>query len=149
MGIIKFDPFRGFEQITRKMSDFMSDFEKGVSFEYGAFLPKVDIAEDEKNLFIHVEIPGIAKEDIKLTISDDNVLVIKGEKKRNDKYEIKEDEKTFIRAERTFGAFTRSFMLPDNINKDSINAKYENGVLIVTLEKKEPEKPKEVQVEIN
>lgn len=78
---VKFDPMRGFENISRKMNSFMNEFEKGFSFEFGSFSPRIDIAEDEKNIFIHAEVPGIAKEDIKVTINDDNVLTIKGHKK--------------------------------------------------------------------
>ncbi len=145
---VKFDPMRGFENISRKMNSFMNEFEKGFSFEFGSFSPRIDIAEDEKNIFIHAEVPGIAKEDIKVTINDDNVLTIKGHKKRESKSDDT-NSKSFIRVERSFGEFQRSFMLPENVNKDSINAKFENGVLDIVLDKAEPEKPKEIEVTIN
>jgi HSP20 family protein len=148
MAIIRFDPFRGFESLSRRMSQLASDFEKGLTIDYGSFAPRVDISEDEKKLYFHVELPGIAKEDVKVSINNDNVLMIKGEKKREERFEDKAEDKCFLRVERVFGAFTRSFALPENINTDSISAKYENGVLNIELDKKEPEKPKEVLIEI-
>ena len=147
MPVVKFDPLRGFESIANRMNDFLNEFQKGgMRFEYGSFAPIVDISEDEKNIFIQAELPGLSKEDVKLSMNDDNILVIKGEKKREEKVENK--EKTFIKLERNFGSFTRSFMLPDNVKTDNINAKFENGILDITLEKVEPQKPKEINVEI-
>lgn len=150
MAIVRFDPFRGFESLARRMSSFMEDFDKGLGFnlEFGNFAPRVDIAEDEKNLYIHAELPGLKKEDVKVSINEDRVLTIKGEKKRDEKFEDKSEDKCFIRVERSFGSFVRSFMLPDNIKTENVNAKFENGVLELTLEKVEPEKPKEIPVEI-
>ncbi len=148
MTLVKFDPLRGFESLTRKMSNLVQDFDKGFSVEFGNFAPKIDIAEDDKHIFLHVEAPGIAKEDIKLTINDDNTLVIKGEKKRDIKSEENKESYSYIRLERRFGEFCRSFLLPDNVKKDSISAKFENGLLAIQLEKIEPEPPKEIKVNI-
>jgi len=148
MGIVRFDPFRSFEGITRRMQNVASELEKGFNIEYGAFAPRIDIYEDEKNLYLQAELAGVKKEDVKVSINDENVLIIKGEKKRELKSENKEDERCFLRVERAFGEFTRSFMLPENIDKDSISAKYDSGVLEITLAKKEPEKPKEVEIKI-
>jgi HSP20 family protein len=91
-----------------------------------------------------VELPGVKKEDVKLTINDENVLVIKGEKKKDES-----KDKVYVRSERSYGAFERSFRLSDNINKDSINAKYDNGILNISFQKKEPQKPKEVNINIS
>ncbi len=152
MSYIKFDPFRGFEQIARKMNQVINEVEKGVSVEYGSFSPRLDIAEDEKNLYLYVELPGIKKEDVKITINDDRVLFLKGEKKR-DYQEAKEGEvntesRTYIRAERAYGEFNRSFVLPENINAENVNANFNNGVLTITLNKIEPAKPKEIEIQI-
>jgi HSP20 family protein len=148
MAIMRFDPAKGFETISKKMNDFVNEFEKGFSFEYGGFAPRIDIVEDEKNLFVQAELAGLKKEDVKVKINDEGVLCISGEKKRDSKIDSSDGSTQIIRIERAYGAFNRSFMLPDNINKDSIKAKFENGILEISLEKKEPEKPKEVQVEI-
>lgn len=148
MGNLRIDPFRGFENLARRMNDFVGEFEKGVNVEYGGFSPRVDIVEDQQKLMVSVELPGVMKEDVKVTVNDENVLMIKGAKKRAEQANEGQEEMTYIRAERTFGEFLRSFMLPDNIDRDSIAAKYENGILEISLNKKEPEKPKEVEVKI-
>lgn len=147
MAIVRFDPFRRFGGMTRRFDDIFGDLEKGVNIEYGGFAPRVDISEDEKNVHLCVELPGIRKEDVKVTVNDENVLTIKGEKKREETVEDKEGDRSYVRVERSFGEFTRSFVLPDTVKSDSVAAKYENGVLNLTLEKVEPKKPKEVEIE--
>lgn len=153
MTMIKFDPFRGFDALTKKMNTLVNDLDKGFNFEMGNFSPRVDIIEDEKQLNFNFELAGVKKEDVKVTINDENVLIVKGQKYRENIDEsVNENEnspKYFIKVERNFGEFTRSFVLPDNVNKESISAKYENGILHLTFEKKEIEKPKVVEVEIN
>lgn len=146
MAIVRFDPFLGFETLARKMSEMLEDFERGLTVSTNEFSPRVDISEDEKNLFVTVEIPGVTKDDVKVTINDENVLVIKGEKKREFKTEDK--ERNFIRVERSYGSFQRSFILPDNVKKDNVSAKFDNGVLTITLEKVEPEPPKQIDIPI-
>lgn len=148
MSMIKFDPVRGFEAMSRKMNSLVNDFDKTWSFEFGGFSPRIDISENTGKIFIHAEIPGMAKEDIKITINDENVLVIKGEKKRELKPEEEADPRRLIRMERSFGEFVRSFLLPENVKKDNINAKFESGILYLELEKIEPEKPKEINIVI-
>lgn len=147
MAIVRFDPFRGFETLARRMSEMFEEFERGITVTPSDFSPRVDISEDEKKLYVTVELPGVNKEDVKVSITDDNILVIKGEKKREFKTEDK--ERNFIRVERSYGSFQRSFMLPDNVKKDNVSAKYENGVLTITLEKVEPEPPKQIEIPIS
>lgn len=147
MAIVRFDPFKSFETLAKRMTQMFEEFERGITVTPNDFSPRVDISEDEKNLFVTVEIPGVNKEDVKVSINDDNILVIKGEKKREVKTEDK--ERNFIRVERSYGSFQRSFMLPDNIKKDNISAKFENGVLTITLEKVEPEPPKQIEIPIS
>jgi HSP20 family protein len=148
MAMMRFDPRRSFENVAKRMNEFMNEFDKGISFEYGSFAPRVDICEDETKFYVQAELPGLKKEEVKVTVSDDNLLVIKGEKKREEKEEDTKEGKYYIRVERNYGAFTRSFLLPDNVKKDNIDARFENGVLHITLDKMEPEKPKEMNVEI-
>lgn len=145
MAHVKFDPFRGFENMAKKMNRLIDEADKGLSVEFGSFAPRIDIVEDDKAMYFSAELPGIAKEDVKVSIADDNVLYIKGEKKPREKAEC---EKCYLRVERNYGAFNRSFMLPDNINAESIKAKFDNGVLEISFEKVEPEKPKEINVDI-
>jgi HSP20 family protein len=145
MSIIKVEPFRGFEHMFRRVNALMDDIDKGgIRFEVGQFTPRVDIAETEKAVTMHAELPGMAKDDVKITVSSDNVLTIRGEKKREEKTE----EKNFMRVERTYGSFSRSFTLPDNLDTANIAAQFENGVLNVSIPKTEPAKPKETEISI-
>lgn len=144
MSVFRFDPSRGFESIARRMSNLAGEFEKGVSFEFGGFSPRIDISEDENKLYVNAELPGIEKEDVKLSVNEDNLLLISGNKKNDEDRE----KRSFIRVERNFGEFSRSLVLPENINRESIAAKFENGILYITLDKIEPEKPKEIKIEI-
>ncbi|MCO5251922.1 MAG: Hsp20/alpha crystallin family protein [Candidatus Kapabacteria bacterium] len=155
MTYLRLDPFKGFEKLTRRMANIADEFDKGFSIEYGPFAPRIDISEDENNLYFTAELPGVKKEDVKVTVSDDKIIYFKGSKKSpyaNEEVvdgEVQKPERTYIRAERAYGDFTRSFTLPDNINKDSISAKYDDGILTVTLAKIEPVKPKQIEVSID
>jgi len=111
----------------------------------GGFSPRVDITEDDKNLFVHAEIAGMGKSDVKVSVNEDRMLTLKGEKKKSER---KEDV-NFLRNERVFGEFERSFMLPDNVDVEKIQAKYDSGILELVIPKMEPPKPKEINVEIN
>jgi HSP20 family protein len=105
----------------------------------------VDIFEDEKNVYVQAELSGIKKEDVKVTVNDDNILSIIGEKK----YEKKSENETTLRTERAYGKFTRSFILPDNLDKNAITANFDNGVLNLSIPKIEPPAPKEIEIKVN
>lgn len=136
-------PFRGFENAARKMSQMMDELDKGVNFEIGSFKPRVDIAEDNLNIYVFAEMSGMSKEDVKISINQDNELVIKGEKKS-----VRSEGQTMHRTERNFGNFERIFILPDNLKTDAISAKFENGLLEIQIPKLEPPMPKEVEISI-
>jgi HSP20 family protein len=145
MSIIKVDPFRGLDTMMRRMNDVFEDINRGgIRFEIGEFTPRVDVAEDDKQVTFHAELPGIAKEDVKVTITDENVLTISGEKKREEKTE----DKNYMRVERSYGSFTRSFVLPADLATESVDAKFEHGVLHIAIPKKEPAKPKQQEITI-
>lgn len=146
MGVIKVDPFRGFDSMLRRVNDFYEDVNRGgIRFEVGDFQPRVDVSEDATSVTIHAELPGIQKEDVKITITDQNVITIRGEKKR----ETKSAERNFMRIERSYGAFTRSFTLPDNLKHDAVSAAFDSGVLTITIPKAEPTRPKEQEISIS
>jgi len=126
------------------MSEIAGEVEKGVNFEFGGFSPRMDICEDEKSVIFKFELPGVLKEDVKLSVNEDNVLMLKGSKKRPEG----EAEVCCIRSERSFGDFARQIQLPPNVNRDAITASYVNGVLQLTIEKIEPQKPKETEISI-
>ena len=105
-------------------------------------LPFANLAKHSDNTFsIEVDLPGVKKEDIEIKV-EDNYLTINATRKY--KNEIKEDN--YYLCESNFGIFSRSFMLSDNINKDKIEAKYENGRLYLTLEKTESKKAKSIAI---
>jgi len=112
------------------MRKFFDDISEGFTFEVGSYTPRVDIAEDDENVYVTAELPGVKKEDIKLSIQDD-VLTIKGEKKREDK----EVKKNYYRAERCYGSFSRSFTLPVEVDSEKVDARFEDGVLHIELPK--------------
>ena len=149
MSLVKFEPFRNLNALNKRMNSILSEFDTDAIFNArSGFNPRVDVHEDEKNITIEAEIAGVKKEDIKVSINDENVLVLKGTKSRESKKEDEKDGTTFLRLERSFGEFTRSFVLPDNVNTEKIDAEFKDGLLKVVLEKKEPVKPKELEVSI-
>lgn len=97
-----------------------------------SFVPQVDIAENEKSFEIHVAVPGMKKENFNLDIND-NRLTISGERK----FENEKKEKNFHSVETYFGSFKRSFQLPDGINEENIEARYQDGILYVVIPKDE------------
>jgi HSP20 family protein len=105
--------------------------------------PAVDISENKDKIYVDVEIPGMKKEDIKVSL-ENGVLSLKGEKKQE--REIKEEN--CHRVERQYGSFVRSFELPMPVQADNIKASYRNGVLHVELPKAEEVKPKEIPIEV-
>ena len=136
MTLIKFEPLRELENWNERISRFFNDFPTA-DFNY---YPHIDIYEDEKNIFVEAEIPGVKKEDMKITLQD-NILTITGEK-RKDKEE-KDSKRNFFRSERVYGSFTRSFTLPEDINPDSVDAKFDNGILNIKISKAEQKKVNE------
>jgi HSP20 family protein len=124
-------------ELDKLVADFLSpNFWENQQVEgNGVLSPRVDISEDAKSVFIHAELPGLKKEDVKVTVKD-GVLVIKGEKKQEEKTE----GKNYHRIERRYGTFSRSFTLGDHVDAENINANFENGVLSLTLPKVEVRK---------
>ncbi len=96
------------------------------------FVPKVDIIETEKAFELHVAAPGLSKEDFKIELNE-NVLTVSGERKLKDE----KKEKNFYSIETNYGSFSRSFTLPDNVDSSKIAAKYNNGILELTIPKDE------------
>jgi len=139
MTLIKFEPLRELENWNERINRFFSDFHIP-DFKY---YPHIDISEDEKNIYVEAEVPGVKKEDIKITLQD-NILTITGEKKK----EEKDSKRNFFRSERAYGSFTRSFTLPDDINPDSVDAKFENGILNIKISRTEKKKQNEKFIEI-
>jgi HSP20 family protein len=150
MTLVKFNPASELSNIDKKLKKFFEDFDSPFMGEWGLkpfnsniFTPRVDVTEDNDNLYVHAEVPGVDKNDIKVNLVGD-VLTISGEKK----IEQKDETKNYYRIERNFGAFSRSFTLPSEIITDKITADYKDGVLKITLPKTEEAKIVEKQIEI-
>lgn len=108
-----------------------------------AFAPPVDIYEDEHGLVLKVEVPGMTEKDLDVRI-ENQTLTVSGERK----FEKEEKKENFHRVERRYGSFSRSFTLPPTVDPEKVTADYVNGVLKVTLAKKEEAKPKQIQVTV-
>jgi HSP20 family protein len=149
--IIRRDPFFALTSLQDRVNQLFSQtfggFE-GPGLEQpltsANFLPPVDIFEDEHNITLQAEIPGVKEEDLNVTL-ENNVLTITGERK------FKEEEKkdNFHRIERRYGKFTRSFTLPASVDPQNVNATFENGVLNMTLPKREEFKPKKITIGVS
>lgn len=149
MTLVKFKPASELSNIDKKIKKFFEDFDSPFMgdwvkpFNTNVFTPRVDVTEDNENLYVHAEVPGVDKNDIKINLVGD-VLTISGEKKS----EQKDEKKNYYRIERNYGAFSRSFTLPAEIKVEQISAAYDNGVLNITLPKTEEAKIVEKQIEI-
>ena len=129
--------------------DFFGDEFMGVPVSRQFATPAVNIIENVKQYDIQIAAPGMTKDDFKISINDNNELVINLEKKQ--KEEKKDDDKrTWLRREFSYASYSQSFVLPEDVKEDSINAKMENGVLNIVLPKKEEaeQKPATRQIEI-
>jgi HSP20 family protein len=142
-------PLDGVAVLQNRLNSILSDFAsqngepQKEALSTGNFIPPVDVYEDEHQLVLKLEVPGIPQEDLQINL-EDNTLTGKGERK----FVQEEKEENFHRIERRYGSFVRSFTLPATMETDSAQAKYEDGVLSVTLQKKEAAKPKQVKIEI-
>jgi HSP20 family protein len=147
MTLVRFNPNRLLGNLTRDVDSVFDSFFKAPVFRPSGdddFMPRADILDEKDMVKINVELPGMKKDDIKVTV-DENILTISGERK----HESEEKDMNYIRCERCYGSFSRSFTLPDDINSEKIKADYEDGILTVNLTKVEKPEPKEITVNVN
>lgn len=140
----RFD-FNPFAMLQREVDRLFDDFTgaPGTSGRSGALnlVPTMDVAETEKQIELTVELPGLERKDVDISV-EDGVLTIRGEKKA----ETEQKDKNFHLAERSYGSFYRSMILPRGVDPSSIQAKMANGVLRITIPK--PEKPESQKIEV-
>ena len=149
--LTRFVPFRSpladVAVLQNRLNSIFSDFARPEgeteTLAMGSFVPPVDIYEDQHSLVLKLEVPGIQQENLDVRL-ENQTLTVKGERK----FEKEEKEENFHRIERRYGSFTRSFTLPQTVDTAAVKATYENGVLQISLAKKEAAKPKQVKVEI-
>jgi HSP20 family protein len=142
----RWDPYREFNTVQERLNRlFNASFNEGrdESLATSSFAPAVDVYEDEHNVTLKIEVPGIDEKDIDVRI-ENNTLTVHGERK----IEKEEKEENYRRIERQYGSFTRTFTLPTTVDTDSVSANYEKGVLKVKLAKKAEAKPKQIKVNV-
>ncbi|MDD5622543.1 MAG: Hsp20/alpha crystallin family protein [Actinomycetota bacterium] len=143
MPIVRWDPFNDMVQLRDEIGRwFEGTVERGKGRKSAGWAPDVDIKETDKEIQIKADLPGMKLEDIDVSVDGDQ-LVIKGERKA----EKEEKEKDYIRVERSYGSFYRSFSIGAPVKADEIKASYRNGVLEINLPKAEVKKPKKIQID--
>ena len=135
-------PWSALRDLEQQFNQVFGGLDDRGSFE-GAWTPAIDVSESDEAYTIEADLPGLTKDDIKLVVVD-NVVALKGERKRE--HEAKADG--YHRIERRYGAFQRSFEVPGGFDADKVNAKFEDGVLHVTLPKREEAKPKQIELKV-
>ncbi len=144
--LTRWEPFRELNALQGRLNRlFEEQYGNGreESLTAGAFVPPVDIYEDEHSIQLKLEVPGIEEKDLDVKV-ENNVLTVSGERK----FEKEEKEENFRRVERRYGSFTRSFTLPNTVNAEDVSADYTNGVLKIKLGKRAEAKPKQIKVNI-
>lgn len=145
--LTRWEPFREFATLQGRMNRLFRESygENGQdeSLTTSSFAPAVDVYEDEHNVTLKVEVPGIDEKDIDIRL-ENNLLTIHGERK----IENEEKEENYRRVERQYGSFTRTFTVPPTVDAEHVSASYDKGVLKVSLPKKAEAKPKQIKVNI-
>ncbi|WP_297210034.1 MULTISPECIES: Hsp20/alpha crystallin family protein [Thermodesulfovibrio] len=149
MSIVKWSPLKEIEEIRKEMDRLFEEFlspvrRRRVVSSEGIISPNVDIFERGGEIVIQAELPGVRKEDVELTITDDR-LIIKGEIKRAEG--LKEED--YILNERNYGPFTRTINLPADIDKSNVKAGLKDGILEIILTRKAEAKPREIKIALD
>ncbi len=145
MGIVRWEPFR---DLVASQDRFSRLFNESFSRLFGdqeglerAWAPAVDIFESDNNIVLKAELPGLDPKDVEVRV-EDSTLYLKGERK----FEKEVEEDNYHRIERSYGSFARSFSLPATIDSDKVQAEYKDGLLTLTIPKREEAKPKTIKI---
>jgi HSP20 family protein len=141
----RWEPFRGATTLQEQVNRLFGNVLERSSEESNltTWAPAVDIYETEHELVVKADLPEIDLKDLDIRV-ENNILTIRGERK----FEKKVNEDNYLRVERTYGSFSRSFSLANTVNAEAINADYQNGVLTLTIPKREEAKPKQIKVNV-
>jgi HSP20 family protein len=141
----RWEPFREAaslqEQINRVFGNVLE--RSGEESNLTAWAPAVDIYENEQELTVKADLPDVDAKDLDIRV-ENNILTIRGERK----FEKKQNEGNYLRVERSYGSFARSFSLANTVNAEAIKADYQHGVLTLTIPKREEAKPKQIKVNV-
>ena len=147
MAIVRWEPFRdlvsaqsGFDQLFREA---FSSRVGETEFSTRSWAPPVDIYETEDAIVLKAELPGVDAKDVEVRV-EDNTLYLKGERK----FEKEVKEQNYHRVERSYGSFARSFSLPNSISADQVKAEFKDGLLTLTMPKREEAKPKTIKIDV-
>ena len=150
MAIVRWEPFREFASLQDRMNRLLDESLRGARTGNaddwalgGSWAPAVDIYEQDGNIVMKAELPGVDPKAVDIRL-ENNTLTLRGERKLDK--EVKED--SYHRVERAYGAFSRSFTLPTVVDQGSIKAEYRDGVLKLTLPKREEAKPRQIQINV-
>jgi HSP20 family protein len=141
--VIRWDPFRNLSSLQDQMNRLFESNFRGQTDESAltTWAPSVDIYETENELVLKADLPDVPEKDIDIHV-ENNMLTVRGERK----FEQKVKEENYLRVERAYGSFSRSFSLPNTVDTDAIRAEYKNGVLTVIMPKRAESKPKQVKI---
>src|ERR1700732_4713077 len=141
----RFEPFRGASSLQDQINRLLNDvFERpGEESNLTSWAPAVDIYETEHELVVKADLPEVDAKELDVRV-ENNLLTIRGERK----FEKKVNEDNYLRVERAYGSFSRSFSLSNTVNAEAIKADYQNGVLTLTIPKREEAKPKQIKVNV-
>lgn len=136
------DVFSVSRDLDRMMDEALGTMQWGRGETLRQWFPLTDVSETPEHLTLRLEVPGLAREELKISV-ENNVLTIRGEKKQ----ETSREDETFYRTERSYGSFERSFSLPSHVDPDDVSANLENGVLTVRVPRREEAKAREIRIE--
>ena len=140
--ISRWEPFRGLGTLQDQVNRIFEDsFARSGETALANWSPAVDIYETENDLVVKADLPDLNEKDIDIQV-ENSTLTIHGERK----FEQKVNKDNYLRVERAYGTFTRSFSLPNTVQTDGIRAEYQNGVLTVHMPKREESKPKQIKI---
>jgi HSP20 family protein len=152
MTLVKWNPTRELLNVEREFNKLFNTFNRRFGFDDGemdkelenaVWSPLTDISENKDQYILKMDLPGVSKENLKLSFHDGE-LIISGERKQ----EKEDKDSKYHRIERTYGKYYRSFTLPQTIQADKINAEFKDGQLTITVPKSEEAKPKELEIKV-
>jgi HSP20 family protein len=143
--IARWEPIRGISSLQEQINRLFGDvaFRGGDDSALSSWSPAVDIYETEHELVVKADLPEVDPKDLDIRV-ENNILTIRGDRK----FESKVNEDNYLRVERAYGSFSRSFSLANTVSTESIKADYNNGVLTLTIPKREEAKPKQIKVNV-
>jgi HSP20 family protein len=151
MAIVRWEPLRDLLSLQERMNRLFDDSYRGAGRAAeddwalgGSWAPPVDIFEHEGNIVLKAELPGMEAKEVDVRL-EDNTLTLRGQRSLDK--EVKRD--TYHRVERSYGSFTRSFTLPQVVDQQGIKAEFKDGVLTVTLPKREESKPRQININVS